>query len=230
MSIIGSSEHWYVALVDMYDVIYEAIARVWPECQRRVTRAGAMAGASRRSRIHQVHEDPITRSLIMHLRSDPIIRDAPIHIESQLELLPDDPQADPKPLGYLDICIRFLTGTDKLYLAMECKRLNVLRAQNRTATQAGEYVEMGMMRFVCGQYASTLPLGAMLGYVMDGNIETAYTAIRHQIEQHAQQLLYEPALFRDMKTPEHFSTTHQRPDVPIELRHLLLAAHGIHNP
>jgi hypothetical protein len=227
MSIIGSSEHWYIALVDMYDVIYKAIARVWPECQRRVTRASSMGAAPRRVMARQAHEDPITRSLIMHLRSDPIIRDAPIHIESQLELLPDDPQAAPKPLGYLDICIRFLTGTDKLYLAMECKRLNVIRAQNRLATQAGEYVEMGMMRFVSGQYSPTWPLGAMLGYVMDGNMQTAYIAIRHQIEQHAQQLLYDPALFRDVKRPEHFSTTHQRPDVPIELRHLLLAAHGV---
>src|SRR5260370_15250298 len=127
MSIIGSSELWYVALAGMYDTIYEAIARVWPECQRRITKAS------------QAREDPITRSLIMHLRSDPIIREAPITIESQLELLPDDPQADPKPLGYLDICIRFMTAADKLYLAMECKRLNVLRAQNRTATQASEY-------------------------------------------------------------------------------------------
>jgi hypothetical protein len=80
------------------------------------------------------------------------------------------------------------------------------------------------MRFVSGQYSPAWPLGAMLGYVMDGNMQTAYIAIRHQIEQHAQQLLYDPALFRDVKRPEHFSTTHQRPDVPIELRHLLLAA------
>ena len=55
----------------------------------------------------------------MYLRSDPIIRDSPIHIESQRELLSDDPQADPKPIGYLDICVLFLTGSDKLYLAME---------------------------------------------------------------------------------------------------------------
>ena len=86
-------------------------------------------------------------------------------------------------------------------------------------------VTKGMMRFVSGQYSPTWPLGAMLGYVMDGNMQTAYIAIRHQIEQHAQQLLYDPALFRDVKQPEHFSTTHQRPDIPIELRHLLLAAH-----
>ena len=227
MSIIGSSQRWYAALVDMYDIIYEAIARVWPECKRRVTRASSMGAAPRRVMARQAHEDPITRSLIMHLRSDPIIRDSPIHIESQRELLPDDPQADPKPIGYLDICILFLTGLDKLYLAMECKRLNVMQAKNYTATQARVYVEKGMMRFVCGQYAPTLPLGAMVGYVMDGNMETAYIAIRHQIEQHAQQLLYAPALFRDMKRPEHFSTMHQRPDVPIELRHLLLAASGV---
>ncbi len=86
-----------------------------------------------------------------------------------------------------------------------------MQAKNYTATQARVYVEKGMMRFVCGQYAPTLPLGAMVGYVMDGNMETAYIAIRHQIEQHAQQLLYAPALFRDMKRPEHFSTMHQRP-------------------
>jgi hypothetical protein len=227
MSILGSSQPWYAALVDMYDIIYEAIARVWPECTRRVTRASSMGAAPRQVMARQAHEDPITRYLIMHLRSDPIIRDSPIHIESQRELLSDDPQADPRPIGYLDICVLFLTGSDKLYLAMECKRLNVRQAKNRTATQASEYVTKGMMRFVSGQYSPTWPLGAMLGYVMDGNMQTAYIAIRHQIEQHAQQLLYDPALFRDVKRPEHFSTTHQRPDVPIELRHLLLAAHGV---
>jgi hypothetical protein len=92
------------------------------------------------------------------------------------------------------------------------------------SNSGSEYVTKGMMRFVSGQYSPAWPLGAMLGYVMDGNMQTAYIAIRHQIEQHAQQLLYDPALFRDVKRPEHFSTTHQRPDVPIELRHLLLAA------
>src|SRR4029453_16599131 len=125
MSILGSSQCWYAALVDMYDIIYEAIARVWPECKKSVTSASSMGTAPRRVRARQTYEDPITRYLIMHLRRDPIIRDSPIHIESQRELLPDNPQADPKPIGYLDICVLFLTGSDKLYLAMECKRLNV---------------------------------------------------------------------------------------------------------
>ena len=227
MSIIGSSRRWYAALVDMYDIIYEAIARVWPECKKRVTAASSIGAAPRQVRARQVREDPITRSLIMYLRSDPIIRDSPIHIESQRELLSDDLQDNPNPIGYLDICVLFLTGSDKLYLAMECKRLNVRQAKNRTATQASEYVTKGMMRFMSGQYSPTWPLGAMLGYVMDGNMQTAYIAIRHQIDQHAQQLLYDPALFRDVKRPEHFSTAHQRPDIPIELRHLLLAAHGV---
>src|SRR4030095_10965414 len=104
MSILGSSQRWYAALVDMYDIIYEAIARVWPECTRRVTRASLMGAAPRQGMAHQAHEDPITRSLIMHLRSAPIIRDLPIHIESQRELLPAARQTAPKPIGYLDIC------------------------------------------------------------------------------------------------------------------------------
>ena len=49
--------------------------------------------------------------------------------------------------------------------------------QNRTATQASEYVTKGMMRFVSGQYSPTWPLGAMLGYVMDGNMQTAYIVV-----------------------------------------------------
>lgn len=159
-------------------------------------------------------------------RRDPIIRDSPVVvcIGSQWGILPEDPQADPKPIGYLDICLLFVTGADKLYLAMECKRLNVVRANNRRATRAYEYVEDGMMRFVRGQYSSGLPLGAMVGYVMDGDVETAYAAVRRQIKRHAQHLLCVPALFHDVKRPEHFSTAHQRPHVPIELRHLLLAA------
>jgi hypothetical protein len=95
MSILGSSQRWYAALVDMYDIIYEAIARVWPDCTRRVARASVVGAAPKRVMARQAREDPITRSLIMHLRRDPLIRDSPIHIESQRELLPDDPQATP---------------------------------------------------------------------------------------------------------------------------------------
>ena len=62
MSIIGSSQRWYAALVDMYDIIYEAIARVWPECKKRVTAASSIGAAPKQVRARQVREDPITRS------------------------------------------------------------------------------------------------------------------------------------------------------------------------
>jgi hypothetical protein len=219
MSVIGKSEVWRKALVDVYDFVYRTILRVWPECRILLKAHPPQAQRKRRptkGKRRRPIEDPITRSLIVLLRRDDVARQRYI-INSQLELLPSSPDAAADPIGYLDIAIEFFVGADQLCLAMECKRLNIPHA-----TLAGRYVEEGMMRFVSGQYSPHLPLGGMIGYVMNGDVERAYAAIRGQIDAHAEQLLCDPGGIVDSEWPVRFRSRHRRTAVPIELRHLLL--------
>ena len=111
MAIIGDSEHWAAALLDAYSAISEVITTVWPAC-RAICHAGRT-------------ENYITRRLIRHIRRDERIRDSFLQVDSQRELLDDDPDSDSGTQGYLDISISFWVDCDNLCLALECKRLNV---------------------------------------------------------------------------------------------------------
>jgi hypothetical protein len=222
MSVVGDSALWREALIDVYEQVRDAILRVWPACCVHLRGTVSGSGATTQQRRNRPpREDPITRRLVVRLKQDASLRTR-MFIESQYEILPGSMEVEPNPVGYLDIAILFFAQTDRLCFAMECKRLNVPREQGR-ATLAREYVENGMMRFVTGQYSPDLPLGGMVGYVMDGDTPAAYTAIVEQIEQHAAPLLCDAARLRVIWQPTHFATEHARIEVPIELRHLLLS-------
>lgn len=208
MAIIGDSERWAAALFDVYNTIAEVIATVWPACR-------ATCDAERT-------ENYITRRLIRRIKRDERIRDSFLQVDSQRELLDDDPDSNSGPQGYLDISISFWFGRDNLCLAMECKRLNVRNKKGERDSQAHEYVRKGMMRFVTGQYASDLPLGGMIGYVMDGDTAFAFSAIKARIRADAALLACDLNRSRDLAPPESFSTFHNRSPIPIELRHILL--------
>jgi hypothetical protein len=69
-------------------------------------------------------------------------------------------------------------GDDEdVYLACECKRLNV-PYKSGTRGLVGEYVNDGLMRFVSGQYSNGLPLAMMLGYVMNARTDRARRGLR----------------------------------------------------
>jgi hypothetical protein len=208
MSIIGDSERWAVALLDAYGTVAAVIETVWPVC--RVT------FHARRT------ENYITRRLVRRIRRDERIRDSFLQIESQRELLDDDPDTDSGPQGYLDISILFWVGRDNLCLAIECKRLNVLNKKGERDSLAQEYVRKGMMRFVNAQYAPYLPLGGMIGYVMDGDTAFAFSAVKAKIQADAGLLSCDLRRSRDLAPPQSFVSVHNRSPVPIELRHILL--------
>jgi hypothetical protein len=208
MAIIGDSERWAAALLDAYSTVAEVIATVWPAC-RAIRHAGRT-------------ENYITRRLIRRIRRDERIRDSFLQVDSQRELLDDNPDIDSGPQGYLDISILFWVGRDNLGLAIECKRLNVRNKKGERDSQAHEYVRKGMMRFVTGQYALDLPLGGMIGYVMDGDTAFAFSAIKAKIQADAALLACDLSRSRDLAPPESFLTMHNRSPIPIELRHILL--------
>lgn len=112
-------------------------------------------------------------------------------------------------------------------LIMEGKRLNA------PASNAAAYVGAdGMMCFVPtatapAKYASGLPCGAMLGYVMDGNTPRAHRAICAAIKNKRTFLLLAPdgeyqtlPLFKHHDLHGH--TKHHFPDGAFTIYHLLL--------
>jgi hypothetical protein len=107
-------------------------------------------------------------------------------------------------------------------LAIECKRLNVLNKKGERDSLAQEYARKGMMRFINSQYAPALPLGGMIGYVMDGDTTFAFDAVKAKIRADAGLLACDFSRSRDLAPPESFVTAHNRSPVPIELRHILL--------
>ena len=128
-------------------------------------------------------------------------------------------------LGEVDIAV-FLTQDHDTYLAYECKRLNVRRSDGRR-TLATEYVKCGVARFARGQYSRELPVGGMLGYVLDGDVTHAAWSVRQKIVELRRDIalvgeLGEDAWIDDMVR---FVSRHMREGdgSEIEVRHALLS-------
>jgi hypothetical protein len=220
VSVVGSSREWLAAVDGIQQKVIEAIERVWPGCQERLGATGAAAGALEWPATES-REDPITRCLVVSLRRDRVIRELPFMIESQRELLSDGFGGEVVPVGYLDMAILFVVGYSKACLSFECKRLNVRKKNGGRDSLAFQYIAKGMMRFVEGKYSPEVPVGGMIGYVMDGDLDKAYRAIRRQITKHALKLRCRRV--DDIGKPRYFVTEHARAMMPIELRHLLLS-------
>ncbi len=119
----------------------------------------------------------------------------------------------------------FLNQERDVYLAYECKRLNELRPDGRRSL-ATRYVTEGVSRFVDGQYSEKLPVGCMLGYVMDGDVEYAVSTVRERIVKLRQEvaLVVEPRSAEAIGEATRFCSRHHRQSsgTEIEVRHALL--------
>lgn len=145
-------------------------------------------------------EVPTTRRFKHALKQAKDFNRLPFRIER--ELAEDDP-ATGIELGRIDL--KFLpavSAREEVYLAMECKRLNVVENGVRR-TLAPEYVTQGMMRFVTGAYAAAMTQGGMIGYVMDGRGDDARRLIGQNIALRAKELR--------MKSPAGFLPSRLRP-------------------
>ena len=78
-----------------------------------------------------------------------------------------------------------------VFFVVECKRLQVT-TDSGFKHLADKYVEEGMQRFVDGKYASKLPCGGMLGYVMDNRLDDAFTNVQGEIEARRTALRMKP--------------------------------------
>ena len=128
-------------------------------------------------------EVPITKRFCVHLRARKDRSRAPFTIWTESEEL--DPESG-ELLGRIDL--RLVHGhRERVYFALECKRLNVV-AKRRRSSLARKYVEEGMTRFITGQYAGGLDKGGMLAYVMDGKTADAIASVKQAIDSRRDSL------------------------------------------
>ncbi len=122
----------------------------------------------------QPDEDTITIQLVDALTGNPGARRLGV-IVNQFPPFGRRPDGIAYSKGRIDMAV-VLDRSSRRYLAYECKRLNVVR-DGRRRSLAREYVMQGLRRFITGQYAEGLPVGCMLGYVMDGDVRFARTKV-----------------------------------------------------
>lgn len=209
MMLIGDAQEWINSFVSFDDRFLERMAAAWPACMAVLP--------------EQPNEDDITINLVDQLAKDTVVRRLCHWIEYQFEPFGLSADGSKYSKGIIDIAVLFDRERDR-YLAYECKRLNVMKSGKRSSL-ATVYVTQGMMRFLTEQYAENLPVGCMLGYVLDGDVPFAKARLADAICGHVPlALTHEPAPLSPIETIERFRTRHKRPaGSEIELRHALFS-------
>ena len=169
-------------------------------------------------------EDTITINLVDFLSRDSKARRLFHYVEYHYEPFGYTPEGSAYSLGEIDMAV-MLDQDRQRYLAYECKRLNEVRA-DVTRSLATPYVLKGILRFVTEQYADGLPVGCMLGYVMDGNTRAAQSHVAAAMSTHDSQigLVSGPTANQSVCSIIRFSSLHRRTSRRdyIEIRHALL--------
>lgn len=207
--LIGDAQGWVDNFVSFDDRFLERIAAAWPACMAVLP--------------EQPDEDDITINLVDRLANDVVVRRMCHWIEYQFEPFGLAADGSKYSKGIIDIAVLFDWERER-YLAYECKRLNVINGRSRSSL-ATVYVSQGMMRFLTEQYAENLPMGCMLGYVLDGDLNFAQKRIADAISCHVPLALTDgPTPLSAISMTERFRTRHARPTgSEIELRHALFS-------
>ena len=205
---LGDSHVWRDRFVSFDERVLARILHVWPVC------VGLLPG--------QPEEDDITINLVNLLWRDSVVRRLCYYVEYHFEPWGIDANGAKFSKGQIDIGVLLERNRDR-YLAYECKRLNVVNSGSR-GSLATRYVTQGMMRFLTEQYAEGLPVGCMIGYVMDGDLPFGLQQVRQAIADNKTPLalIAGPTAGQAVPGTERFQTGHERITSPIELRHLLL--------
>lgn len=130
-------------------------------------------------------EVPITRRFKHALKQAKDFNRLPFRVERESV---EDDSTTGEELGRIDIkLLPAVSAREDVYFAFECKRLNVQDGTSRRSL-APEYVTEGMMRFITGQYASSMRHGGMVGYVLDGQADEAIRLVGKNIASRAVEL------------------------------------------
>jgi hypothetical protein len=133
-------------------------------------------------------EDNITVALCRTLMQNRDARGLMFQIRTQVVELDPMPGED---LGRLDIAFIPLVPREDIYFCLESKRLNVVK-DGKMRSYASEYVRLGMMRFVTGQYSKMVRHGGMIGYVLDGKVSEAMSNVEANIRERHEELCMSP--------------------------------------
>ncbi len=208
--LVGDPKDWAARFRRLDVRFLERVVALWPQCLETLPA--------------DPDEDSITISLVAILSKDAMARRLFHHLAYQHEPFGYTTEGWAYSKGKIDMAL-LLDRERERYLAYECKRLNVVR-DGGTRSLATPYVLEGMARFITEQYATNLPLGCMLGYVMDGNVSSARKKIRAAIAVHSSNigLLWGPIDDQSLGSMERFSSGHWRVSggADIEIRHALL--------
>lgn len=207
---LGDKGLWATQFISADERIIERIVFVWPACVK------VLSG--------QPIEDAITIQLVDQLWKDPVIRRICHWVEYQFEPFGTALNGQKFSKGKIDLAF-FLEQNRERYLAYECKKLNV-QYGGAKKTLAAEYVAEGLMRFLTEQYAEQLPVGGMLGYVMDGQCPSAIKSVQAAIKANTGvNLQGAPVSMGPVPPALRLSTSHLKKTngSGIEIRHAFLA-------
>ncbi len=133
-------------------------------------------------------EKNISKRLLWALLNNNEVRSVGLPIIEYV-LLGEDKKGDPVTKGIIDIAVLIVDEyrAPDTYIAYECKRLNV-KTNGNWKSLSGVYSTEGVKRYVSAKYAEKLPLGCMIGYVMDGDIKKAHDKIIDSISARQEDL------------------------------------------
>jgi hypothetical protein len=165
VAVIGIPTEWVDLIDPMVPVILNLVIASWEEMV---------------APIQDETEDNITIALCRALKQNRTARNLMFQIYTQFVELEPTPGED---LGRLDIAFIPLVPREDIYFCLESKRLNVVK-DGQPRAYASEYVTLGMLRFVTGQYSKAVRHGGMLAYVMDGDVARAMSNVETNIRKH----------------------------------------------
>lgn len=206
----GSPDQWLPHYRDIEEQVIAAVETAWPIC----------IGPLQAKKNAMSHEDHITEHLVHALIRSKAL---PGRLIYQYTLLGEDKAGGVSISSNIDFVLAIGDDED-VYLACECKRLNVPYRRGVRGL-VGEYVDEGIMRFVSGQYANGLPLALMLGYVMNARVERARRGLARAMAARstALGLTSETSTPIEVGRPVRFRTTHAcTSGHNIEVAHALL--------
>lgn len=208
--VVGDPEYWASHFTSIDERLLARIIALWPKCLSVLPESP--------------EEDVITLNLRSLLTKDAEARLIFYYLEYQFEPEGFTPEGLAFSKGQIDLAVLLDQGCTR-YLAYECKRLNVHYNGTRQSL-ATPYVKEGVKRFITEQYAEGLPVGCMLGYVLDGDIDFARGSVHAAIDTNKSTigLTDGPISASPIAAVERFTTDHTRPasGSVIHVRHSFL--------